>query len=87
MKVLVTGHKGFIGQNMVKHLEAKNIEWVGYEWGEPDYSLNGIDRVIQEFSSRSDDIGWPRIWSLITLGYFIEQAQSVRSDKQLMSIM
>lgn len=46
MKVLVTGHKGFIGQNMVKHLEAKNIEWVGYEWGEPDYSLNGIDRVI-----------------------------------------
>lgn len=46
MKVLVTGHRGFIGQNMVKELEKNNHEWVGYEWGDRPYSLKGIDRVI-----------------------------------------
>lgn len=46
MKVLVTGYKGFIGQNMTTYLEKENIEWVGYEWGELDYDLTGIDRVI-----------------------------------------
>jgi ADP-L-glycero-D-manno-heptose 6-epimerase len=42
MKILVTGHKGFIGQNMVKALEADH-EVTGYEWGEMfpvyDYDL------------------------------------------------
>lgn len=33
MKILVTGHKGFIGQNMVKSL-SKNHDIVGFEWGE-----------------------------------------------------
>jgi len=46
MKVLVTGYKGFIGQNMVRYLKNQNMEWVGYEWGERNYNLNGIDRVI-----------------------------------------
>ena len=46
MKVLVTGYKGFIGRNMTAYLETENIEWFGYEWGELDYDLTGIDRVI-----------------------------------------
>lgn len=46
MKILVTGYKGFMGRNMTAFLESQNIEWVGYEWGESEYSLDGIDRVI-----------------------------------------
>lgn len=46
MKILVTGHKGFIGQNMVKYLEERNHEVVGYEWGDGPYSLKGVDQVI-----------------------------------------
>jgi len=46
MRILVTGYKGFIGQNMVKYLEAKNIEVVGYEWDGAPYSLHNIDAVI-----------------------------------------
>jgi ADP-L-glycero-D-manno-heptose 6-epimerase len=45
MTVLVTGHKGFIGQNMLAALpDAVGHEW--HEWcdGEPD--LTGIERVI-----------------------------------------
>lgn len=41
MKILVTGHKGFIGQNMIKALEEHEV--TGYEWGETfpgfDYEL------------------------------------------------
>lgn len=46
MKILVTGHKGFIGQNMVKALEADGHEVIGYEWGEEFYSLYKVDQVI-----------------------------------------
>lgn len=46
MKILVTGYKGFIGQNLTEYLDKNNIEWVGYEWGDEKYSLEGITRVI-----------------------------------------
>lgn len=45
MRILITGHKGFIGQNMVNAL-SKYHQIVGYEWGDEPYSLDGIDRVI-----------------------------------------
>lgn len=41
MKILVTGHKGFIGSNMMKSLEGHEV--TGYEWGDKfpgyDYDL------------------------------------------------
>jgi ADP-L-glycero-D-manno-heptose 6-epimerase len=45
MRILITGHKGFIGQNMVSAL-SKDHQIIGYEWGDKPYSLEGIDRVI-----------------------------------------
>lgn len=45
MRILITGHKGFIGQNMMEAL-ADEHELVGYEWGDEPYSLDNIDRVI-----------------------------------------
>lgn len=44
MKILVTGYKGFIGQNMVKALETEH-EVSGFEWDEP-FSILGFDLVI-----------------------------------------
>lgn len=43
MRILITGHKGFIGQNMVKALSDHDLNLC--EWGD-QYSLYGIDRVI-----------------------------------------
>ena len=45
MRVLITGNKGFIGQNMVNHF-GKDHDLVLYEWGEEHPSLDGIDQVI-----------------------------------------
>jgi len=44
MKILVTGHKGFIGQNMVKALEEHDLFL--YEIGEPLPNVKGLDWVI-----------------------------------------
>jgi ADP-L-glycero-D-manno-heptose 6-epimerase len=44
MRILITGHKGFIGQNMMEALA--DHELTGYEWGDEPYSLDNIDRVI-----------------------------------------
>lgn len=41
MKILVTGHRGFIGQNMVRSLESDGHEVVGYEWGD-----KGIRKIL-----------------------------------------
>ena len=48
MKVLVTGHHGFIGQNMVRYLTARGHEVEGYEYGKTDsaVSLRGFDAVM-----------------------------------------
>lgn len=45
MHILVTGHRGFIGQNMVEALASEHVV-TGYEWGDAPYSLEGIDQVI-----------------------------------------
>jgi ADP-L-glycero-D-manno-heptose 6-epimerase len=45
MKILVTGHKGFIGSNMVKAL-VTNHEISTYEWGDELPSIKGLDWVM-----------------------------------------
>lgn len=45
MRILITGYKGFIGQNMVNHFSPDH-DLVLYEWGEQPPSLDGVDRVI-----------------------------------------
>jgi len=45
MKILITGYKGFIGQNMVNALRADH-ELSVYEWGDPVPDFNGLDWVI-----------------------------------------
>ena len=48
MKVLITGHKGFIGQNLVKYI-ANNTDWevTGWEWGDSKFpTVGGNDWVI-----------------------------------------
>ena len=44
MRILITGYKGFIGQNMVKALADHDLSL--YEWGDPDYDLAELDQVI-----------------------------------------
>lgn len=42
MKVLVTGHRGFIGQNLIKYIhEHTNWEVDGWEWGDSTYPTVG----------------------------------------------
>ena len=45
MKILITGYKGFIGQNMVNALRGEHDLSV-YEWGDPVPDFNGLDWVI-----------------------------------------
>lgn len=45
MKILITGHRGFIGQNMLNEL-TNNHEVSTYEWGDPFPVLKGLDWVI-----------------------------------------
>jgi len=44
MKILITGHRGFIGQNMVKALADHDLTL--YEWGDPRPKIQGQDLVI-----------------------------------------
>lgn len=44
MRILITGYKGFIGQNMAKALAEHTLTY--YDWGEPEYDLSNIDLVI-----------------------------------------
>lgn len=43
--ILVTGHRGFIGQHLVKHLE-KNFKVQTYDLGDPEPKLAGLDWCI-----------------------------------------
>lgn len=45
MKILITGHKGFIGQNMVQALKDDH-ELSFYEWGDPTPEFEGLDWCI-----------------------------------------
>lgn len=44
MKILVTGHRGFIGQNMTSALQHHDLEF--YEWGDPIPTIKGLDWVV-----------------------------------------
>lgn len=44
MNILITGYKGFIGQNAVEYFSDHNLSL--FEWGEPFPSLEGIDAVM-----------------------------------------
>jgi len=44
VKILITGHRGFIGQNMVKELAEHELSF--YEWGEDAPKVKGLDWVI-----------------------------------------
>jgi ADP-L-glycero-D-manno-heptose 6-epimerase len=48
MRILLTGHKGFIGQNAYKEFTDLGHEVIGYEWNETfeKPNLNGIDLVV-----------------------------------------
>lgn len=48
MKVLVTGHKGFIGQNLVNYIKKNtDLEVDGWEWGDSAFpTVQGYDWVI-----------------------------------------
>lgn len=45
MKILVTGHRGFIGKNMVRLLASEH-ELTYHEWGDPKPSIAGLDLVV-----------------------------------------
>lgn len=45
MKILITGYKGFIGQNMVNALKNEH-ELFLFEWGDPLPRVDGLDLVI-----------------------------------------
>lgn len=44
MKILITGHKGFIGQNMTLAMQDHELSF--YEWGDPTPTIEGLDWVI-----------------------------------------
>lgn len=45
MKILITGYKGFIGQNLFSHLQQKHKVY-GYDWGDDAFSVKDYDWVI-----------------------------------------
>jgi len=45
MKILITGHRGFIGQNMVAALRNEH-QLSFYEWGDPPPNFEGLDWCI-----------------------------------------
>jgi ADP-L-glycero-D-manno-heptose 6-epimerase len=46
MKILLTGHKGFIGSHLLKRLKEDNHEVSTYEWGDDTIDIEGKDYVI-----------------------------------------
>lgn len=47
MKILLTGYKGFIGSHMLRALQERGDEVIGFEWGEPLPIVdNSLDYVI-----------------------------------------
>ena len=46
MKILITGHRGFIGQNLTLDLIKEGNEVSTYEWGGPPPNVRGMDWVI-----------------------------------------
>ena len=47
MKILITGHKGFIGKNMLRYLTNNtNHEVTTFEWGDDKPQIEGLDYVM-----------------------------------------
>lgn len=47
MKILVTGHNGFIGRNMTSWLHQKGFQVSGWEWGDSEFpDVRGLSWVI-----------------------------------------
>lgn len=46
MKILLTGHRGFIGSHMLTRLQHEGHEVSTYDWGEPFPSVVGLDWVV-----------------------------------------
>ena len=46
MKILITGHQGFIGQNLSLDLINDGHDVYTYEWGGPTFNVKGMDWVI-----------------------------------------
>lgn len=44
MRVLITGHKGFLGQHVIRAVTARGCQWVGMDLGDdlPDEPIDGI---------------------------------------------
>lgn len=45
MKILVTGNRGFIGGHLARSLINDGHQVQTYEWGEPKFTLSGVDKV------------------------------------------
>lgn len=62
MKVLVTGHKGFIGQHAVNKLKLMNIPYGVYEWGDPYPKFNQITHVMHFGAiSSTTETNWDKV--------------------------
>ena len=48
MRILLTGHRGFIGSNMLKALAGHDVRT--YEWGEDEDKLDTRDRDVCVFT-------------------------------------
>jgi ADP-L-glycero-D-manno-heptose 6-epimerase len=56
--ILITGHRGFIGQNMMAAFPGSR----GYEWGDGEVDLDGISRVIHLGAITDTQCGsWPAL--------------------------
>jgi ADP-L-glycero-D-manno-heptose 6-epimerase len=46
MKIIVTGHEGFIGSHVYRALVEAGHTVIGHEWGDPKPPMSGVDWVI-----------------------------------------
>ena len=51
MKVLITGHRGFIGSNIGRAFDSEGIEWIGYDLqdGQDIRDTYKLDCVFESF--------------------------------------
>jgi ADP-L-glycero-D-manno-heptose 6-epimerase len=59
MKILLTGYKGFIGQNFIELTKGQGHEITLFEWGDPEPQVKGHDWVVHlgaETSTTGNDI-------------------------------
>ena len=52
MNILITGHEGFIGQNLGAYLQSKGHNVEGFEWNFPRLTPNGIIQFTSNLDSK-----------------------------------